>query len=96
MLHIGLNPQVGELATNKSLRVEDSVPRVRRGPVLCGVSDETLDLGGCDIGGCCAVTLVVGDDLDTIILPDTDATGEQEESALCFQSAHGRLQSTHE
>ena len=53
-LHVGLNLQVGEFATNKSLRVEDSVPQVRCGPVLCGVSDETLILGGCDIGGCCA------------------------------------------
>ena len=54
MLHVGLNLQVGEFATSKSLRIEDSVPQVRRGLVLCGVSDETLVLGGCDIGGCCA------------------------------------------
>ena len=95
VLDIGLNLGVAELASNETLRVEDGVVGVHRDLVLGGITDETLRVGEGDIGGCCAVTLVVGDDLDTVILPDTDATGEQE-SALCFQSAHGRLQSTHE
>ena len=42
MLHVRLNLQVGELATNKSLRVEDSVFRVRVVGVLGGVTDETF------------------------------------------------------
>ena len=68
MLHVRLNLQVGELATNKSLRVEDSVPRIRRGPVLCGVSDEVLDLRGCDVGGCCAgVARLVGETFPTLV-----------------------------
>ena len=54
MLHVRLNLRVGELATNKSLRIEDSVPRVHRDLVLRSVTDETLILGGCDIGVCCA------------------------------------------
>ena len=54
MLHVGLELQVGELGTNKSLRVEDSVPRDHCDLVLCGFTGETLVLGGCDIGGCCA------------------------------------------
>ena len=54
MLHVRLNLGVGKLATNKSFCVEDSVPRVHYDLVLCGVTNETLFLGGCDIGGCCA------------------------------------------
>ena len=42
--------------------------------VLCGITDETLSLRERDIGGSRPVTLVVGDDLNTIVLPDTDAT----------------------
>ena len=53
-LHVRLNLRIGELATNNSFRVEVSVPRVHYDLVLCGVSEETLVLGECDIGGCCA------------------------------------------
>jgi hypothetical protein len=40
--------------------------------ILCSVADETLVVRERDIGWGCPVTLVVGDDLNTIILPDTD------------------------
>jgi hypothetical protein len=40
--------------------------------VLCSITDETLGLRERDIGGSRPVTLVIGDDLDTIVLPDTD------------------------
>ena len=40
--------------------------------VLGGITDQTLGVGEGDERGCCAVTLVVGDDLNTIVLPDTD------------------------
>ncbi len=41
--------------------------------VLGSIADETLIVGEGDIRGCRPVTLVVGDDLNTIVLPDTDA-----------------------
>jgi hypothetical protein len=50
------------------------VVRVHRHLVLCGITDETFGVRERNIGGGRPVTLVVGDDLDTIILPDTDAT----------------------
>jgi len=48
------------------------VVRVHGDLVLCGVTDETFGVGERNIGGSCPVALVVGDDLNTIILPDTD------------------------
>lgn len=40
--------------------------------VLCSIADETLALREGDIGRGRPVTLVIGDDLNTIVLPDTD------------------------
>ena len=50
------------------------VVRVHGDLVLCGITDETLGLRERDIGGSCPVTLVVSDDLNAIVLPDTDTT----------------------
>lgn len=41
--------------------------------VLRSVTNETLVIGEGDIRGCCSVTLVVGDDFNSIILPHADA-----------------------
>ena len=73
VLDIGLNLGVAELASNETLRVEDGVVGVHRDLVLRGVADEALGVGERYVGGRGAVALVVGDDLDTVVLPDTDA-----------------------
>ena len=73
VLDIGLNLGVAELASNETLRVEDGVVGVHRDLVLRGIADQPLGVGEGDVGWSCAVTLVVGDDLNTIVLPDTDA-----------------------
>ena len=73
VLHVGLNLRITELASNKTLSVEDSVGGVHGDLVLRGVSNETLAVGEGDVGGGGAVTLVVGDDFDTVVLPYTDA-----------------------
>lgn len=56
--------------TNGNLRVV----RVHGDLVLRGIADETFGVGEGDIRGGRSITLVVGDDLNTIILPDTDTT----------------------
>ena len=48
------------------------VLRVHGDLILRGVTDETFGIREGDIRGGGSVTLVVGDDLNAIILPDTD------------------------
>ena len=50
------------------------VERVHRDLVLRGITNETFSVREGHIGGGRPVTLVVGDDLNTIILPDTNTT----------------------
>ena len=59
-------------------------------PILGSITNQTLIVGEGHIGWCCAVTLVVRDDLYTIILPYTDAAGEKQMVSIgwtCCQTA---------
>ena len=73
VLDVGLHLSIGELATDEALRIEDGVMGVHRDLVLGRITDQTLGVGEGDIGRGGTVSLVVGDDLDTVVLPDTDA-----------------------
>lgn len=52
---------------------KDSVDWVHGHLVFSGVSDETLGVREADIGRRSSVPLVVSDDLDSVMLPHTDA-----------------------
>ena len=52
---------------------KDGVDGVHGDLVLCRISDEALGVGEGDVRGRGAVPLVVGDDLDTVVLPHADA-----------------------
>jgi hypothetical protein len=71
-LHVLLDIGVVETTTDQSLGVEDGVGGVHGRDVLGRVTDEPLLLGERDIRGGGSVTLVVGDDLDSVVLPYTD------------------------
>jgi len=47
--------------------------RVHGGLGFGGIPNQTLGLREGNVGGSGAVSLVIGDDFDTIILPDADA-----------------------
>lgn len=68
-MQVDLAFSVVKLATDEVLRIEDGVDGVHRGLVLRGVTDETLGVGEGDIGRGGAFIMVVGDDLDTVVLP---------------------------
>ena len=83
VLHIGLDLSVLELATDETLRVEDGVVWVHRDLVLGGIADQPLVVREGNIRGCCPVTLVVGNDFDTVVLPYTN-TAEGKGGMLKF------------
>lgn len=72
VLDVGLDLRIVELVADEALHVEDGVDEVHRDLVLCSVTDETVSVGERDIRGPDEVARVVGDDLDTVELLDTD------------------------
>mmetsp|Transcript_15473 Transcript_15473/g.29387 ORF Transcript_15473/g.29387 Transcript_15473/m.29387 type:complete len:122 (+) Transcript_15473:595-960(+) len=72
-LHVALHGGVGELAPDEPLGVEDGVLWVANRLVFSALSDESLVVGERDVGGRRARPGIVGDDVDVVILPDTNA-----------------------
>ena len=71
VLHVRLHISIRELAANKTLGVEHSVMRVHGHLVLGGITDQTLSVCETDVRRRRTVTLVVGDNLNTVVLPDS-------------------------
>ena len=71
-----------------------SLAGVHSSLVLGGITDETLALGEGDVRGGGTVTLVVGNNFNTVILPDTDTTVEEKMSVKSDRT--DRIQSTYE
>jgi len=71
--HVRGNLSVGELSSDKSLGIEDGVLGVSGNLGLGGISDETLLFGEGNVRGGGVDTLIVGNDFDLIVLPDSDA-----------------------
>ena len=94
MLNIGLDLSIAELATDETLSVEDGVVGVHGDLVLGSVTNQSLTLAEGDIGGGGTVTLVVGNNFNTVILPDTDTAAEGKMSVKSDQT--DRIQSTYE
>ena len=68
-----LDGTVRELPTDKTLGVEDSVGWISGGLIFGSVTNKSFLLGEGDIGWGSVDTLIVGDDFDTLVLPDTYA-----------------------
>mmetsp|Transcript_13431 Transcript_13431/g.20742 ORF Transcript_13431/g.20742 Transcript_13431/m.20742 type:complete len:362 (+) Transcript_13431:1066-2151(+) len=74
-LHVRLDSGVSEVTTDQTLDVEEGVLRIEGGLVLGSLTDQTFLVIEGNIRGGDAVSEVVGDDLDTTLLENTD-TGE--------------------
>merc|ERR1719454_685225 len=72
-LTVRLHNRICKLAPDEALGIENCVLRVPCNLVLRCVADQTLRIRECNIGRSCAVALVIGDDLDPIILPNANA-----------------------
>lgn len=72
MFDILLNDWVVEFSSDKSLGVEDSVEWVFGSLVVSCVTDKSLGIGESDVGWSGSVTLVIGDDLDSFVFPESD------------------------
>ncbi len=53
---------------------EDSIDRVHGHLILRGVANEPLRVRECHIAGSSTITLIVGDDFHTIVLPYSHTT----------------------
>ena len=58
--------------TDETFSIKDRIAGVHGSLVFCGITDQPLGVGECDIRRGGAVTLVISNDLNTIVLPDTD------------------------
>ena len=93
VLLITLDLRVLEFTTNETLSVEDGIARVHGDLVLGSISNQSLTLTESDIRKGGTVTLVVGNNLNTVILPDTDTTAERKMSVKSDQT--NSIQSTY-
>lgn len=83
LLHRGVTP----CTTDQPLGIKDRVFGVGGELILGGISNQTLSLTGeGHIGGSDAVTLVIGDDLNTTVLEHTDT--EQKQTDFRYNSSN--------
>jgi hypothetical protein len=73
MVHIRLNSCVIKPTSNQTLRVKHRMFSIRGGHVLCGIAHEALLIRETHVRRRRAVSLVVCDNLYTIILPNAHA-----------------------
>jgi hypothetical protein len=88
------------MATDQALRIEDGILRIPSRLILGGITDQTLTpiRSERDVRRSGSVTLVIGDDLDLLVLPDADAgvggTEIDTDGDLLFGGGIGHLVAT--
>jgi hypothetical protein len=87
VFHIRLDNGIIELSADESLGIEDGVVRVFGGLIFGSITDESFGFGEGDIRRSGSVTLIIGDDFDSVILPDSDTrVGGSEIDSDSFRS----------
>ena len=72
VFHIGLNFSIGITTSDQTLGVEDSVVRVHGNLVTSSITNQTLGVCEGNERRSGTVTLVIGNDFDTVITEETD------------------------
>lgn len=87
MFDIRLHNCISEFTADESFGIEDSVVRVFGSLIFGCVSDESFSFSECDIGWGGSVSLVVSDDLNSVILPHSNTgVGGSEIDSDSFRS----------
>ena len=73
MLHIRLHTRIGKGTTDEALSIKYGIVGIHGSLGLGSVSNETFSFIEGDVGRGGPVSLVVGDDLNAVILPYSDA-----------------------
>ena len=72
MFHVLLNNGISKLSSDQSLGIEDRVAWVLGDLVFGCISDESFVVIEGDIGRSGSVSLIIGNDLNSVVLPDAD------------------------
>jgi len=94
-LDILLNDGIIKLSTDESLGIEDSVDGVSGNLVLSGITDKSFVFSETDVRRSGSVTLIVGNDFNSIIDPDTDTGVGGTEINTDSSSGLSRLRFSH-
>ena len=73
VLGVILNNFLTEFTSNKTFSIKDRVLGVSCNLVLCGISNQSFFLSESDIRWGGVVSLIVGDDFDLVVHPNTNA-----------------------
>ena len=72
VFHIRLDNGIIEFPADESLGIKNGVMWIFSGLIFGGITDESLSFGEGDIRWSGSVTLIIGDDLNSVILPDSN------------------------
>ena len=72
MLHVCLDFGISESTTDKTFRTKYTVLRVHCNLIFGSIANQPFRVGESDVGWSCSVTLIVCNDFNTIILPNSN------------------------
>jgi len=72
VFHVWLNNWVGKFSADQSFRIENCVVRVLGVLVFGCITDQSFSFCKCDVRRCGSVSLIICNNLNSVILPDPD------------------------
>ncbi len=71
VFHVWLHNRVVEFSTNKSFSIKDCVVRIFCVLIFCWITNQSFCFGKSYIRGSGSIALIISDNLDSVILPDS-------------------------